>query len=272
MVHYLRSTEAGLRSRDRRSSPILSSLPVQAPMRSSSLSRPRTRPERAPLSTTTRLGWSWLLPPALDSPPAGADRSSAFRVPIRYTALAMPVSRRHFAPGQLQFITSSTYRRTKLFDSHRFRCDFVEVLGQFRRKTGFLLIGWVLMPEHFHLRIKPEPAESTSRLMQELKKRTAQGIVSQKQNISRRGAEPRSAQREQRSCLFRIFASLRLRASSIIFSRLLAQWATIFRPSGACGEMIQWPHDPMNQLQNSWATPVNIFCLTRPRPCDSLLV
>jgi REP element-mobilizing transposase RayT len=61
----------------------------------------------------------------------------------------MPVSRRHFAPGQLQFITSSTYRRTKLFDSHRFRCDFVEVLRQFGRETGFLLVGWVLRPEHF---------------------------------------------------------------------------------------------------------------------------
>ena len=81
--------------------------------------------------------------------PAGGERSSAFWLPIRYTPLVMPVSRRHFAPGQLQFITSSTYRRTKLFDSHRLRCDFVEVLRQFRRETGFLLVGWVLMPEHF---------------------------------------------------------------------------------------------------------------------------
>jgi REP element-mobilizing transposase RayT len=61
----------------------------------------------------------------------------------------MPVSGRHFAPGQLQFITSSTYRRTKLFDSHRFLYDFVEVLRQFWRETGFLLVGWVLMPEDF---------------------------------------------------------------------------------------------------------------------------
>ncbi|MGO9272702.1 MAG: transposase, partial [Terriglobia bacterium] len=43
---------------------------------------------------------------------------------------------------------------------------------------GFLLIGWLLMPEHFHLLIKPVPAEATSRFMQELKKRTAQRIVS----------------------------------------------------------------------------------------------
>ncbi|MGO8734634.1 MAG: transposase, partial [Terriglobia bacterium] len=90
----------------------------------------------------------------------------------------MPVSRRHFAPGQLQFITSSVYRRTKLFDSQRLRSNFVEVLRQFRQEAGFLLIGWVLMPEHFHLLINPEPVESTSRLMQELKKRTAQQIVS----------------------------------------------------------------------------------------------
>jgi len=41
---------------------------------------------------------------------------------------------------------------------------------------SFLLFGWVLMPDHSHLLIKPEPAESTSRFMQELKKRTAQSL------------------------------------------------------------------------------------------------
>ena len=90
----------------------------------------------------------------------------------------MPTSKRHFAPGQLQFLTSSTYRRAKLFESDRFRWSFVEVLGQLGIEMGFLLIGGVLMPDHFHLLIKPEPAASTSRFMQELKKRTAQRILS----------------------------------------------------------------------------------------------
>ncbi len=89
----------------------------------------------------------------------------------------MPVYGRHFEPGQLQFITTSTYRRMKLFQSDRFRCDFVEVLMQLRQETGFLLVGWVLMPEHFHLLIKPVPAEATSNFIQELKKRTAQRII-----------------------------------------------------------------------------------------------
>ena len=89
----------------------------------------------------------------------------------------MSVSRRYFAPGQLQFITSSVYRRRKLCDSPRLRGVFVEVLRQLRQETGFLLIGWVLIPEHFHLLIKPEPAECTSALLQELKKQSAQQIV-----------------------------------------------------------------------------------------------
>ena len=43
----------------------------------------------------------------------------------------------------------------RLFHSDRFRRDFVEVLGQLRQETDFLLIGWVLMPEPFHLLGKP---------------------------------------------------------------------------------------------------------------------
>ena len=89
----------------------------------------------------------------------------------------MPIYGRHYEPGQLQFITTSNYRRTQLFHSQRFRWAFVEVLRQLRQETDSLLIGWVLMPEHFHVLIKPEPADSTSRGMQELKKRTAQTII-----------------------------------------------------------------------------------------------
>jgi hypothetical protein len=41
---------------------------------------------------------------------------------------------RHFEPGQLQFITTSTHRRTQLFHSQRFRWTFVEVLRQLRQE------------------------------------------------------------------------------------------------------------------------------------------
>ena len=68
------------------------------------------------ISLATLIGWF----------AAGAERSSAFWIPVRYTDAAMPVSRRYFAPGQLQFITSSVYRRRKLFGSPRLRGVFVE--------------------------------------------------------------------------------------------------------------------------------------------------
>jgi REP-associated tyrosine transposase len=84
---------------------------------------------------------------------------------------------RYFAPGQLQFITASTYRRVPIFSSPRFCREFVNVLDSLRSEFNFSLLGWVLMPDHFHLLIWPRPAESTSRIVQQLKQRTAARIL-----------------------------------------------------------------------------------------------
>jgi hypothetical protein len=59
----------------------------------------------------------------------------------------VPIYGRQFEPGQLQFITTSTYRRARLFTCQRFCSSFAETLRQLRQETGFLLPGWVLMPE-----------------------------------------------------------------------------------------------------------------------------
>ncbi len=60
----------------------------------------------------------------------------------------MPLYHRVYCPGQLQFITTSAYRRTPLFPSERFRRCFVQRLEEVRQELHFLLVGWVLMPEH----------------------------------------------------------------------------------------------------------------------------
>ena len=88
----------------------------------------------------------------------------------------MPFYHRPYSPGQLQFITTSTYRRTPLFLSERFCRCFVQRLEEVRQELGFLLIGWVLMPEHFHLLLKPQPAESTPLILKGLKEETAKRI------------------------------------------------------------------------------------------------
>jgi hypothetical protein len=45
---------------------------------------------------------------------------------MRADILCMPIYERHFEPGQLQFITTSTYRRSRLFTCRRFCRIFVE--------------------------------------------------------------------------------------------------------------------------------------------------
>jgi hypothetical protein len=59
----------------------------------------------------------------------------------------MPVYHRVCATGELQFLTSSTYRRVPVFLSDRFRGCFVDRLEEVRRELNFLLVGWVLMRE-----------------------------------------------------------------------------------------------------------------------------
>jgi putative transposase len=46
-----------------------------------------------------------------------------------------------------------------------------------RQEWHFLLIGWVLMPEHFHLLIKPEPADATPLILRALKDESARRIL-----------------------------------------------------------------------------------------------
>jgi hypothetical protein len=46
-----------------------------------------------------------------------------------------PIYGRRYEPGQLQFITASTYRRAKLFQLDLFRWYFVQVLRQLRNEN-----------------------------------------------------------------------------------------------------------------------------------------
>jgi putative transposase len=89
----------------------------------------------------------------------------------------MPIYGRHFQPGQLQFITTSTYRRVRVFSILGFPDLFVEALRETRSKFSLLLVGWVLMPEHFHLLFQPWPAAATPEIIKDLKQRCAHAVL-----------------------------------------------------------------------------------------------
>src|ERR1039458_7647356 len=70
----------------------------------------------------------------------------------------MPRQRHYYGLNHLHFITASTYRRARLFDSDRFRRHFIATLDALRRELEFKVVGYVLMPEHFHLLLWPSPS------------------------------------------------------------------------------------------------------------------
>jgi putative transposase len=89
----------------------------------------------------------------------------------------MPWYHRLYRPGELQFLTASTYRRTPLFRADRFRRCFVQRWEEVRQQLHLRLIGWVLMPEHFHLLIQPQPAGTTPLIMKARKEESAKRIL-----------------------------------------------------------------------------------------------
>ena len=64
---------------------------------------------------------------------------------------------RYYGTGHLHFITCSCYRRQPQLHTARRRDLFLRILEQTRRKYRFVVHGYVVMPEHFHLLItEPE--------------------------------------------------------------------------------------------------------------------
>ncbi|MGH9357611.1 MAG: REP-associated tyrosine transposase [Terriglobia bacterium] len=89
----------------------------------------------------------------------------------------MPRQRHYYGLNHSHFLTASTYRRARLFDSNRFRLHFVRTLCQLRQQQNFRIIRWVLMPEHFHLLLWPSECATSSAIIQSLKERTAKFIL-----------------------------------------------------------------------------------------------
>jgi REP element-mobilizing transposase RayT len=81
--------------------------------------------------------------------------------------------RRFHNTGRWHFVTCSCYRRHKFLDSVRRRDVFAEILEEVREKHDFVVAGWVVMPEHFHLLISEPRIGKLSLVMQVLKQRVS---------------------------------------------------------------------------------------------------
>jgi putative transposase len=77
--------------------------------------------------------------------------------------------KRYYGDGDLHFITGSCYHREPLLGSKRRRDLFLKVLERVRRRYRFVVLGYVVMPEHFHLLISDPEVGNPSVVIQSLK-------------------------------------------------------------------------------------------------------
>jgi REP-associated tyrosine transposase len=83
--------------------------------------------------------------------------------------------KRYQQTRQLHFITFSCYHRAPLLGTAKARNLFTDSLERVRRRYGFYVVGYVVMPEHVHLLIS-EPERSSLRVALQMLKQ----IVSRK--------------------------------------------------------------------------------------------
>jgi putative transposase len=84
---------------------------------------------------------------------------------------------RYYGADNLHFITCSCYRRMPLLRSAGNRDCLLAVLEQTRKRYRFVVVGYVVMPEHIHLLLSEPEVGTPSTVMQVLKQRTARALL-----------------------------------------------------------------------------------------------
>lgn len=103
------------------------------------------------------------------------------------TALIRKHLRRREVTGQVRFLTFSCHRRRPLFASAPIREVFVDALKAARAAHRFQLYGWVLMPEHVHLLIRPNhDAADVPTILRSIKQPVAQRTVQRWRELNAR--------------------------------------------------------------------------------------
>jgi putative transposase len=88
--------------------------------------------------------------------------------------------KRYYGQGHLHFLTFSCYRRLPLLGTARARNAFVAALSTIRERYRFLLVGYVVMPEHVHLLISETPKCTPSVVLKVLKQRVSRDLRKQR--------------------------------------------------------------------------------------------
>jgi len=80
-----------------------------------------------------------------------------------------PTLHRVYGVRDLHFVTFSCYQRQPFLDGATRRDLFLETLEQVRRRYRFVVLGYVVMPEHVHLLVTEPQKKTLSTAIQALK-------------------------------------------------------------------------------------------------------
>ena len=91
---------------------------------------------------------------------------------------------RYHGGGDLHFTTCSCYHREALLGSASRRDLFLTVLEQVRERYAFVVLGYVVMPEHFHLLVSEPERRNPSTVMQAIKLGFARRVIGRSQSAA----------------------------------------------------------------------------------------
>jgi putative transposase len=88
--------------------------------------------------------------------------------------------KRYYGHEYLHFLTCSCYHRQPWLGTTHRRDLFLQILEEVRQRYGFVVVGYVAMPDHIHLLISEPERGTQSTVMQVLKLRYARRILARK--------------------------------------------------------------------------------------------
>jgi REP-associated tyrosine transposase len=93
--------------------------------------------------------------------------------------------KRFYGQGDLHFVTFSCYRRRPFLGTVRARECFIRILDRVRTKRDFLLLGFVVMPEHVHLLVSEAKGSNPSKVLQVLKQQVSRALRRRRRKLLR---------------------------------------------------------------------------------------
>jgi putative transposase len=85
--------------------------------------------------------------------------------------------KRYYGANHLHFITCGCYHRQPWLASPQRRDLFLTLLEQVRQRYGFVVVGYVVMPDRIHLLISEPERGDPSRVMQAIKQGFARRVL-----------------------------------------------------------------------------------------------